>query len=61
MAWYQLLAIREYARQERDFYASNPPMACPRDGEPLRDAPPADTGSTTELHCRFDGWTYPRG
>ena len=46
----QLLDIREYARQEFDFYAERPPMACPRDGEPLamppRPTPAARPSST---------------
>ena len=58
--WWQLHSILKYAEQEFDFYASRPPMACPRDGEPLRNAPPADSGSDCELYCMFCGWEYPR-
>jgi hypothetical protein len=35
-------------------------MACPRDGEPLRNAPPADSGSSAELYCTFCDFEYPR-
>jgi transposase len=35
-------------------------MACPRDGEPLRNSPTADSGSGTELYCKFCGWEFPR-
>ena len=58
--WWQLHSIIEYARQEREFYATRPPMACPRCGEPMRPAPPSDSGSEVELYCLFDGWQYPR-
>lgn len=58
--WWQLLEIRKYAEQERQFYASNPPFSCPRCGEPLTNAPPTDSGSSVELYCRFDGWQFPR-
>ena len=58
--WWQLLSIIEYAKQEREFYDAQPPMACPRCGEPMRGAPPADSGATVELFCKFDGFQYPR-
>lgn len=57
--WWQLHSIFEYAKQEREFWDSQPPMACPRDGEPLQPAPPSDSGSSVELFCRFDGFRYP--
>ena len=56
--WWQLDSIIKYARQEREFYLSQPPMACPRDGEPLQIAPPEDP--SCELFCRFDGFRYPQ-
>ncbi len=58
--WWQLLEINRYREQEFQFYATNPPMSCPNDGEPLTNAPPTDSGSSVELFCRFDGWQYPR-
>lgn len=57
--WWQYLEIRRYAQQEREFWATNPPMACPQCGEPLTNAPPTDSGSSVELYCRFDGWQFP--
>ena len=58
--WWQLLDIRKQAQEEFDFWAGNPQMACPRCGEPLRNSPTADSGSSAELYCPFDGWQYPR-
>lgn len=58
--WWQLLDVRKQAQEEFDFWADNPPMACPNDGEPLRQSPTADSGSADELYCPFDGWRYPR-
>ena len=45
MSWYQLLDIREQARQEFDYFAERPPVACPNDGEPLTQAPVTDRKS----------------
>lgn len=59
-SWWQLLSVRQHAREEFDFWASHPPPSCPRCGEPLINAPTADSGSGAELFCRFDGWQYPR-
>lgn len=39
------------------YYKSVPPVACPNDGEPLRQGPPQQAGI---LYCPFDGWQYPR-
>lgn len=39
------------------YYKSIPPVACPNDGEPLRQGPPHTPGV---LYCPFDGWQYPR-
>ncbi len=60
MSWYQLLGIINYAKREREFWSSQPPMACPRDGEPMRGAPAGSQQSLPDLHCRFDGFTWPR-
>lgn len=57
--WWQYLEICRYREQERQFWAANPPMSCPRCGEPLTNAPPTDSGSSVELFCRFDGWEFP--
>ena len=42
--WWQLLDIRKQAQEEFDFWAG----------------PTADSGSSAELYCPFDGWQYPR-
>ncbi len=42
------------AAQEREFWLSQPPQACPHDGEPLT------TGPDGLLFCRFDGYQWPR-
>lgn len=60
ISWYQLLDIIAQRRIEFDYYAERPPEACPNDGEPLRNAPPTDSGSGVILYCPFDGWQYPR-
>lgn len=60
MSWLQLLDIREQARAEFEAFAERPPMACPNDGEPLRQSPSADSGSGCELYCPYDGFQYPR-
>jgi hypothetical protein len=54
MSWEQLLDIvREYTA-ERRAEQSAPPEACPNDGEPL------EAGPDGTLHCRFDGYQWPR-
>lgn len=52
MSWQQLLDIYAEAADEARRAQSQPPVACPNDGEPLRSGP---DGS---LHCRFDGWVW---
>jgi len=54
MSWDQLLAIMAEAAQEARDEQSRPPAACPHCGEPLRQGP------SSELHCTFDGYQYPR-
>ena len=39
-----------------DYYATQPPLACPNDGEPLRLGPPNQPGT---WYCPYDGWKYP--
>jgi hypothetical protein len=56
-SWYQLLDIRRHARQEFEYYANQPPTACPNDGEPLLPGPASEPGI---WFCRYDGWQYPR-
>lgn len=50
MSWEQLQAIAAERSQLREQEASTPPVACPRDGNPLEGAP--DGG----LFCRACGW-----
>jgi hypothetical protein len=57
VSWYQLLDIRRQAKEEFDFYAERPPLACPLCGEPLKTAPPS---ADATLFCPFEGWAYPR-
>ena len=54
MSWKQLIDIALEAAGERRAAASEPPVACPDDGEPL------ETTTTGQLHCQFCGWTWPR-
>lgn len=50
--WWELLSIgqenAQYVREER----TEPPLACPNDGEPLRQGP------NGELYCTWDGWQW---
>lgn len=56
MSWWQLLSILEevadYARQEQ----TDPPVACPFDGEPLKSAPHGSGG----LYCPFGDYEWPQ-
>ena len=52
--WWGLLAIGREAAQEDRMERERIPIACPSDGEPLRQGP----GGV--LYCTFDGWQYPR-
>lgn len=50
MSWESLLAIEQEARQMAAEDAARPPVACPNDGEPLRQ------GANGVTYCPFDGW-----
>lgn len=54
MAWEQLISIRDEAIAYKRDELTNPPVACPNDGEPL------DAGRNGVLHCPYDGWMWPR-
>lgn len=54
MSWDQLSSILQTAVSEARENATAPPTACPNDGEPL------ESGPNGVLHCKFDGWTWPR-
>lgn len=51
MSWQQLLDIAHEAADEARRQKTDPPVACPHDGEPLI------TGADGRLFCKFDGWT----
>jgi len=57
VSWYQYLDVLKFRAQEFQYWASVPPLACPRCGEPLIPAPQADD---VTLFCKFDGFAYPR-
>jgi hypothetical protein len=50
VSWEQLADIAREAAAYRAEEESQPPAACPNDGEPL------ETGPRGELHCRWDGF-----
>ena len=52
MSWEQLLDIQREAAAIAEAERSQPPTACPNDGEPLKKGP------NGVLHCSFDGWTH---
>jgi hypothetical protein len=54
VSWYQLLDIQQEQAMEARRDKARIPSACPRDGEPLVPGP----GNT--LHCRYDGYQWPR-
>jgi hypothetical protein len=57
-SWWQLDSILKERAEYADYYRSQPPVACPNDGEPLL---PGPAGSAdVELFCKFDGWAFPR-
>ncbi|MGE5829605.1 MAG: hypothetical protein ACM30G_14790 [Micromonosporaceae bacterium] len=51
MSWQQLLDILHEAADQSRQEKTQPPVACPNDGEPLV------TGPDGKLFCPFDGWT----
>jgi len=50
--WSTMLAIMDQNRQILRELQTTPPVACPRDGWPLRE------GLDGELRCAFDGWVW---
>lgn len=52
-----MLDILKSAHVEYEYWASNPPLACPHCGEPLI---PGPQSAEVTLMCRYDGWAYPR-
>jgi hypothetical protein len=54
MSWEQLRSIVQADKQERAYWDSLPPRACPNDGTPL------ETGPDGSLFCRMGDYTYPQ-
>lgn len=52
--WWGLAAILREAAQEVRAEQARPPIACPHDGEPLREGPRGG------LYCPYDGFQWPR-
>lgn len=50
MSWEQLLSIYREAQALRVEDKTEPPVACPNDGEPLQ------AGPDGKLFCKYDGW-----
>lgn len=55
MAWEDLLSIKYEAEELARLDREQPPISCPNDGTPLQPGP------NGELHCKFDGYQWPRG
>jgi hypothetical protein len=51
--------LKQSAEEFREF-VSRPPDACPRDGQPLSNAPAAQSASGVELYCTYCDFRYPR-
>jgi hypothetical protein len=59
-SWWALDSVFKQSRREFESYVSRPPMACPKDGEPLTYAPATKSGSGIERYCKYCGWSFPR-
>lgn len=55
--WWALDSVLKEAAAYETYYRSQPPVACPRDGQPLTNGPPQ---ASAVLFCRFCGWEYPQ-
>jgi hypothetical protein len=53
VSWQQLVDIIREGSAEAAAERTEPPQACPNDGEPL------EAGPRGELHCTFDGYVWP--
>jgi hypothetical protein len=56
VSWYQLLSIRAETVAWRLQEYTEPPLACPYDGEPLRSMPDGGVG----LYCPLGNYEWPR-
>jgi len=59
-SWWGLHSVYEQQRSEFEAYISNPPLACPNCGEPLRYAPSTGSASGIERYCPYDSFRYPQ-
>ncbi len=50
MAWEQLVEVMRAAQDDHETYVSQPPRACPNDGEPLQ------VSAKGVVYCRYDGY-----
>lgn len=58
--WWGLDTVLKQSAEEFREFVSRPPVACPRDGEPLSPPPATVSASGIELYCRFCEFQYPR-
>lgn len=56
-SWYQLLSIKAEAVGWKAWERSNPPLACPYDGEPLLDTPRSQPGGK---YCPLGNYQWPQ-
>jgi len=54
---WDLYATLQEQAEYAEYYKTQPPTACPNDGEPLKAGP---SNQPSVLYCPFDGWQYPR-
>lgn len=54
---WDLHSTLQEAAAYHEYCKTQPPVACPRDGTPLKEGPPSEPGV---LFCPFDFWQYPR-
>jgi hypothetical protein len=57
MSWYQLSSIAAEAAAWKLRERTEPPLACPYDGEPLRDTPRSQPGG---LYCPLGNYRWPQ-
>lgn len=56
-SWWGLDTVLKEAMEYQAYYRAIPPVACPFDGEPLRQGPPQ---SPSVLYCPWGNYEYPR-
>lgn len=55
MSWWQLVSIKREATQYVEYEKTQPPLACPYDGEPLKETPRGGG-----LYCPLGNYEWPR-